>query len=158
MAEKQVLLTEEGKKKLEAELEELRSRLTTEISEKIKEARGFGDLSENSEYDEAKNEQAQIKSRITQLEDMLKHAVVIDESSVTTDVVRVGVRVKVRDVEYDEVCEYQIVGSAEANPKKNLISDESPVGKGLLGHKVGDTVAIEAPGGIFSYEVLDISI
>ena len=154
---KQVLLTDEGLKKLEAELEELKTVKRKEIAEKIKVALSFGDLSENSEYDEAKNDQAMIESRISTIEDMLKNVKVIDEDDLTTEHIHVGSKVRVRDVEFDEVCEYQIVGSNEADPADGRISDESPVGKGLLGHKVGERVEVETPAGPMAYEILEIS-
>ena len=154
---KQLLLTDEGLKKLEAELEELKTVKRKEIAEKIKVALSFGDLSENSEYDEAKNDQAMIESRISTIEDMLKNVKVIDEDDLTTEHIHVGSKVRVRDVEFDEVCEYQIVGSNEADPADGRISDESPVGKGLLGHKVGERVEVETPAGPMAYEILEIS-
>ncbi len=154
---KQVLLTDEGLKKLEAELEELKTVKRKEIAEKIKVALSFGDLSENSEYDEAKNDQAMIESRISTIENMLKNVKVIDEDDLTTEHIHVGSKVRVRDVEFDEVCEYQIVGSNEADPADGRISDESPVGKGLLGHKVGERVEVETPAGPMAYEILEIS-
>ena len=137
---KQIVLTYEGLEKLEKELEFLKTVKRKEVAEKIKQALAFGDLSENSEYDEAKNEQAQMESRIVQLENMLKNAKVIDDDEVSTDVVSLGSKVKVLDVEYDEEIEYVLVGSTEANPTEFRISDESPVGKALLGKKVGDEV------------------
>ena len=157
MAEKLVLLTAEGKEALENELTMLKSVKRKEISEKIKTAIGFGDLSENSEYDEAKNEQAQVESRIVEIEAMLKHAEVIDETDIDTDVVRIGAKVKLLDVEFDEEIEYQIVGSTEANPAKGSISDESPVGKAILGHHVNDLVDVETPGGIVQLKIVGIS-
>lgn len=157
MAEKLVLLTAEGKQALEDELNYLKSEKRKEISEKIKVALGFGDLSENSEYDEAKNEQAQVESRIVELEAKLKHASVIDESDIDTDVVRIGAKVKVLDVEFDEEAEYQIVGSTEANPAKGSISDESPVGKAVLGRHIGETVDVETPGGVAKFRIISIS-
>ena len=145
---KQVMLTVEGLQKLEEELEYLKTIKRKEVAEKIKEARGFGDLSENAEYDEAKNEQNQVESRIIDLENMLKNAVVIDQDEVEIDKVGIGTRVKVYDVEFDEEIEYSIVGSTEADPDKNKISDESPVGKAILGKKLGMTpeevVALES--------------
>ncbi|MBQ4313228.1 MAG: transcription elongation factor GreA [Clostridia bacterium] len=157
MAEKQILLTAEGLRALEEELEQLKSTKRKEISEKIKVALGYGDLSENSEYDEAKNEQAQVEARIADIEAMLKRATVIDESDVTTENIKIGAKVKIRDVEFDEIEEYQIVGSTEANPNKGSISDESPVGKALLGHCVGDVIDVDTPGGVVKFEVLEIS-
>ena len=157
MAEKQILLTAEGLRALEEELEQLKSTKRKEISEKIKVALGYGDLSENSEYDEAKNEQAQVEARIADIEAMLKRATVIDERDVTTENIKIGAKVKIRDVEFDEIEEYQIVGSTEANPNKGSISDESPVGKALLGHCVGDVIDVDTPGGVVKFEVLEIS-
>ena len=128
-----------------------------EIAEKIKVALSFGDLSENSEYDEAKNDQALMEARIAEIEATLKHVKLIDEDELTTEIIHVGSKVKVRDEEFDEICDYQIVGSSEADPTNGLISDESPVGRGLLGHKVGERVEIETPAGVMVYEVLEIS-
>lgn len=154
--QKEVLMTESGLKKYEAELEELKSVRRKEISEKIKVALSFGDLSENSEYDEAKNEQAIVEARISELEELLKNVKIIDEKELSTDAIHVGSRVVVMDLTFDEKVEYQIVGSKEANPLEDRISDESPVGQALLGHKVGDVVEVEAPGGAVSYQVLEI--
>ncbi len=155
--QKQVLLTDEGLKKLENELDELKTVKRKEIAEKIKVALSFGDLSENSEYDEAKNDQAIIESRIAQIEAMLKNVKVIDQRELSTENIHVGSKIKVRDIEFDEICTYRIVGSNEANPEEGMISDESPVGAGLLGHKVGEVVDIETPAGIMQYEVLEIA-
>ena len=154
---KEVLLTEEGLKNLKEELENLKTVKRKEISEKIKVALSFGDLSENSEYDEAKNEQAITEARILSIENMLKNVKIIDESEINTDYVQVGSLVKVRDIEFDEICEYRIVGSNEADPTQGKISDESPVGKGLLGHKKGDKVEIETPAGPVLFEIKKIS-
>lgn len=154
---KQVMMTEEGLRKLEAELDELKSVKRREISEKIKVALSFGDLSENSEYDEAKNEQAIVESRILELEAMLKNAQVIDASELAADIIHIGSRVVVYDGEFDEEETYQIVGSKEANPVENKISDESPVGRALLGHRAGDEVAVETPGGTVTYKVIEIT-
>ena len=154
---KQVLLTDEGLKNLEAELEELKAVKRKEIAEKIKVALSFGDLSENSEYDEAKNEQAILEARIASIESMLTNVKIINEDDLSTDFIHVGSKVKVRDIDFDDICEYKIVGSSEADPINGRISDESPVGKGLIGHKVGETVEIETPAGSMSYEVLEIS-
>ncbi len=156
--EKQVILTAEGLKKLEDELEYLKTTKRREISEKIKLALSFGDLSENSEYDEAKNDQAQMEHRIMQLENMLKNVQVIDENAIDTTVVSIGSKVKVHDVDFDEDIEYSIVGSTEANPMENKISDESAVGKALLGAKVGDTVTAVVPSGAeLQFKILEIS-
>lgn len=156
MSNKEVLLTYEGLKKLEEELEFLKGEKRKEIAERIKQALAFGDISENSEYDEAKNEQAQNEVRIMQLEAMLKHATVIDEDEVDTKVVSLGAKVKIREVKTKDEYDYQIVGSTEANPASSRISNESPVGSALLGHKVGETVDIEVPGGKIKYKIIDI--
>ena len=153
---KKFLMTYEGVKKLEDELEYLKAVKRKEITEKIKVALGYGDLSENSEYDEAKNEQAFTEGRIIQLENMLKNAVVVDGSEIPTDKVSVGTKVKVKDYEFDEEVEYSIVGSAEADPMEFKISNESPVGAALLGKKVGEIVEVSVPGGINKFEVLGI--
>ena len=155
---KPVILTDEGLKKYEDELEMLKTVKRKEISEKIKVALSFGDLSENSEYDEAKNDQAKVEARIVELEAMLKNAKVIDEDELGDDVVHIGSKVRVLDIEYDEELDYQVVGSAEADPRSGKISDESPVGKALLGAKVGDVVEAEAPGGIVKFEIKNITI
>ena len=156
MSKKEVLLTYEGLKKLEEELEYLKGEKRKEIADRIKQALAFGDISENSEYDEAKNEQAQNEVRIAQLESMLKNAIIIEEEEVDTKVVSLGARVKIVDVKSKEEFDYQIVGSAEADPTSNRISNESPVGSALLGHKAGDTVEVEVPGGKIKYMILDI--
>ena len=153
---KKFLMTYEGVKKLEDELEYLKAVKRKEITEKIKVALGYGDLSEKSEYDEAKNEQAFTEGRILQLENMLKNAEVVDESEIPTDTVSVGSIVKVKDYDFDEEVEYTIVGSAEADPMNFRISNESPVGKGLIGKKVGDVVEVNVPDGVSKFEVLDI--
>ena len=153
---KKFLMTYEGVKKLEDELEYLKAVKRKEITEKIKVALGYGDLSENSEYDVAKNEQAFTEGRILQLENMLKNAEVVDESEIPTDTVSVGSIVKVKDYDFDEEVEYTIVGSAEADPMNFRISNESPVGKGLIGKKVGDVVEVNVPDGVSKFEVLDI--
>lgn len=157
MSEKTVFLTYEGLKERERELEYLKTEKRKEISEKIKVALGFGDLSENAEYDEAKNEQAEVELKIVKLEKMLKNAKVIDDEDISTDVVSMGIKVKVLDIDMEEEEEYYIVGSEEANPMENKISDESPVGKALIGAKIGDTVTVEAPNGSFEMKILEIS-
>ena len=154
---KQTILTDEGLKKLEDELEQLKTITRKEVAEKIKVALSFGDLSENSEYDEEKNEQALVESRIAQIEAMLKNVKILDEHEISNDIVSVGSKVRLFDKEFDEEVVYQIVGSTEADPMQGKISDESPVGKFLLGHKVGDVVEVETPGGICLYEVLEIT-
>lgn len=154
---KQYKFTHEGYKKLQDELDYLKNTARTEIAEKIKEARSFGDLSENSEYDEAKNEQARIESRITELESMLSNAVILEEDGDKTVKVCLGSKVKVLDIELDEEDEFTLVGSAEADPMNGAISDESPVGKALLNAKKGDVVIAETPAGELKYKVLSIS-
>ena len=153
---KKNIMTYEGIKKLEEELEYLKTVRRKEITEKIKVALGYGDLSENSEYDEAKNDQAFNEGRIIQLENMLKNAVVVDESEIPTDKVSVGSIVRVMDYEFDEEVEYAIVGSAEADPMNFKISNESPVGSALLGKKVGDVVEVTVPSGVSKFEILEI--
>jgi transcription elongation factor GreA len=153
---KKHIMTYEGIKKLEDELEYLKTVKRKEITEKIKVALSFGDLSENSEYDDAKNEQAFVEGRIVQLENMLKNASVVDDSDIPTDIVSVGSIVTVKDYDFDEEVDYIIVGSAEADPLNNRISNESPVGRGLVGRKIGDIVEIQVPDGVSKYEVLAI--
>lgn len=153
---KKFLMTYEGVKKLEEELEFLKTIKRVEIKEKIKVARSFGDLSENAEYDEAKNEQAFVEGRILQLENMFKNASVVDEADIPTDKVGVGSIVKVKDYEFEEIMDLSIVGSAEANPIENKISNESPVGKSLIGKKVGDVIEVPIPDGVSKYEILEI--
>ncbi len=150
-------VTEDGLKKLQDELEKLKTVGRADIAEKIKIARGYGDLSENSEYDEAKNEQAKIEARIVEIEAMLKNVEVIADIKGAAKTVMVGTKVKVLDIEFDEECTYKIVGSTEANPMEEKISDESPVGKALLGKKVGDEVIVEAPAGEIKLKILKIS-
>lgn len=157
MNNKEKVVTPEGLKALEDELEELKTVKRKEVAEKIKVARGFGDLSENSEYDEAKNEQGLIESRIIFLEKMLKNVRVLDHSELTNDEVMVGSKVKIKD-EDGEIEEYSIVGSTEADPLEGKISDESAVGKGLLGRKVGEVAEITVPSGaVVRYEILEIT-
>lgn len=153
---KQVILTYDGLKKIEEELENLKTVRRKDVTQKIKTALSFGDLSENAEYDEAKNEQAFVEGRIVTLENMLKNAKVIDEEDVKTDVISVGATVKVKDLEYGDELEMTIVGSAEAAPEQMKISNESPIGMGLIGHKVGEKVTIEIPDGTSTYEVIEI--
>ncbi len=154
---KTTILTADGLRQLEEELEYLKTDKRQEVAEKIKQARAYGDLSENSEYDEAKNEQAQVESRIMELEEKLKDIKIIDEENIDTTVVGLGVTVRVLDCEFDEEIDYTIVGSTEADPSKNRISDESPVGKALLGAHVGETVEAQVPSGAtLSFKVLDI--
>lgn len=152
-----IIMTVEGLSKLEAELEELKVVRRKEVAEKIKQALAFGDLSENSEYDEAKNEQAQVETRIVQIEKMLKTAKVIDDEDIDTKTVNIGTKVKVLDVEFDEEEEYTIVGPTEADPAKNRLSYQSPVGQALLGKSVGDEVDVEVPAGTMKFKVLAIA-
>ena len=154
---KEIVMTYAGMRALEEELENLKTVKRKEVAEKIKVARGYGDLSENSEYDEAKNEQGFVESRIAELEKMLKNARVIDEDDLTTDKVGIGTHVKLRDEDGDED-EYDITGSTEANPVEGKISNESAVGAALVGHKAGDTVEITLPSGAVAvYEILSIA-
>ncbi len=158
MASEQLLMTQEGYDALKTELNELKSVTRGEISEKIRVARGFGDLSENSEYDEAKNEQAVVEARIKKLEDQLKNVKIIAKDQISTDTVAVGCRVKILDLEFDEEMEYVIASSVESHNDLNSISDESPVGKGLMGHKVGDIVEVQAPAGSLKLKILEIGL
>ena len=155
--QKQTILTSDGLKKLENELEELKTKTRKDVASKIKTAISFGDLSENSEYDEAKNEQAMVEARISQIEAMLKNAKIVDSDQLSNDIVEIGSKVRLKDTSDGETFEYRIVGSMEANPMEGRISDESPVGKSLLGHKIGELVETETPSGVVKYEILDIS-
>lgn len=154
---KTIKITDDGLKKLQDELELLKTQGRADIAEKIKVARGYGDLSENSEYDEAKNEQAKIEARIVEIEAMLKNVEIIEDVKGKAKTVLIGVKVKVLDEEFGDESEYHVVGSTEADPRSGKISDESPVGKALLGKKIGDEVIIEAPGGEFKLKILEIS-
>lgn len=154
---KEIFVTEEGLKKLEEELEFLKTVKRKEVGEKLKVARSFGDLSENSEYDEAKNEQAIVEARIAELEEQLKYVRIVDASALANDVVRVGLTVKIKDMETGETAEYQIVGVTEADPFEGRISDESPIGRALLGQKVNAVVEVEIPIGMAKYKILKIS-
>lgn len=156
MINKEVVLTYEGLKKLEDELDYLKRVKRREIAERIKQALGFGDISENSEYDEAKNDQAQLEVKIVQLETMLKKAKIIDDDEIETDRVGLGTKVKLYDIEFEEEIEFGIVGSTEADPAANKISNESPVGKALMGKKQGDTVEAIVPDGVIQLKILDI--
>lgn len=155
---KEFKITRERLKELEAELNYLKTTREKEVAEQIKEARSFGDLSENSEYDEAKNEQAKLYGRIAEVENILTHAVVFDEMSDAEDasVVGLGCTIKVRDLEFDEESVYTIVGSQEANPMEARISDDSPFGRAMLGKRIGDTVEFEAPAGTVKFEILAV--
>jgi len=156
MEEKEVILTQEGYANLEKELEYLKTEKRVEIAERIKVALGFGDLSENSEYDEAKNAQAENEVKIAELENKLRYAKVIDEKDIDTKTVQIGNTVKLHDIEFDEDVEYTIVGSTEVDLAENKISNESPIGRALLGAKKGATVDVEAPAGIIQYKILSI--
>ena len=156
MEEKEILLTQEGYDNLEKELEYLKTEKRTEISERIKIALGFGDLSENSEYDEAKNAQAANEMKIAELENKIRYAKIIDESEIDTKTVQVGNIVTVLDMEYDEKCEYTIVGSTEVNLAENKISNESPIGAALMGAKKNQIDEAQNPGGVIKFKVLDI--
>ena len=156
---KEYKLTRERLKALEEELNYLKTTREKEVAEQIKEARSFGDLSENSEYDEAKNEQAKLYGRIAEIENILTYAVVIDETTDAEEEYRVGLgcTVKVRDIEFDETDVFAIVGSQEANPMEKRISDDSPFGKAMLGRRIGDIVEVEAPVGVIKFEILDVN-
>lgn len=153
----EVLLTKDAYEKKHAELEELKTTGRDNIAEKIKEARSFGDLSENSEYDEALNEQAKLEARISKLENELKDAKILDESTINTEVIHLGSTVKILDEEYDEVEKYQILSESQANPDEGIISDQSAVGKALIGHKVNDVVDVSLPNGAtITFKILEI--
>lgn len=154
---KQNILTVEGLAKLEEELDFLKSKRRAEIALRIKQALAFGDISENSEYDEAKNEQAFVEGRIAQIENILKTAKVVDEDDIQTDIVSVGCKVTLKDIELGDEVEYTIGGSAEADPLNLKISNESPVGKALMGKTIGSVVDILVPDGIIKYQILNIN-
>ena len=156
MEEKEVILTQEGYDNLEKELNYLRTEKRAEIADRIKVALGFGDLSENSEYDEAKNAQAENEMRIAELENKVRYAKIIDEKDIDTETVQIGNIVKVLDMEFDEKIEYTIVGSTEVDLAENKISNESPLGKALLGEKKNNVVEVEAPAGVMKYKILSI--
>lgn len=156
MAEKEVFLTIDGLRKIEKELDFLKGEKRLMISERIKQAREFGDITENSEYDDAKNEQAEVEQRISQLELLLLKVKIIDDSEQDTDVVSLGCTVLLKDIEYQEMEKYTIVGSAEADPKENKISNESPVGRAIVGKLVGSVVEVLAPAGSIKYQIVEI--
>jgi transcription elongation factor GreA len=156
MTEKEVLLTPEGLQKLEDELEHLKSVKRREVAERIKLAISYGDISENSEYEDAKNEQAFVEGRIMTLEKMLRNARIIHDDDVDTNLVSIGSTVVLKDVELNEEVEYTIVGSAEADPASNKISNESPVGRALLGKSIGSFVDVAVPAGTIRFQILDI--
>ncbi len=153
---KTIKVTEDGLLKLKNELETLKTEGRADIAEKIKVARGYGDLSENSEYDEAKNEQAKIEARIAEIEAMLKNVEIIEDVAGDSQTVVIGVNVKVLDIEFDEECDYRVVGSTEADPMQGKISDDSPLGKALLGKTIGDEVIVDAPAGELKFKILEI--
>lgn len=158
MAEvKKNILTEEGLKALEDELQGLKLNRRKEVAQKIKEARELGDLSENAEYDAAKEEQRDIELRIEEIDKILKNAELVTDDDVDSSVINIGCTVRIKDLEYDEELEYKIVGSTEANSLKGKISNESPVGKALIGAKVGQKVEVETPAGIIEYKILEIT-
>ena len=156
MEEKDVLLTQEGFERLEKELNFLRTEKRAEIADRIKVALGFGDLSENSEYDEAKNAQAENEVKIAELENKVRHAKIIDEKDIDTETVQVGNIVQVLDMEFDEKIEYTIVGSTEVNLAENKISNESPLGVALIGSKKNNVIEVNAPAGVMKYKILSI--
>ncbi len=156
MAEKKNILTYEGLKKLEEELQDLKVNKRKEVAEKIKEAREQGDLSENAEYDAAKDEQRDIEARIEEIDKILRNAEVVVEEDVDVNKINIGCKVRLLDLEYEDELEYKIVGSTEANSLKGKISNESPVGKALMGSKVGDTISVETQAGTIQYKVLGI--
>jgi transcription elongation factor GreA len=156
MPDKKVILTYSGLRELEEELQNLKLVRRKDVAEKIKEARAQGDLSENAEYDAAKEEQAEIESRIVEIEKLLKNVEVIDEEEVSLDSINVGCKVRIYDMEFDEEVDYAIVGSTEADPLEFKISNESPVGSALIGAKVGEEVEVETPNGLIKLKVLDI--
>ena len=157
MAEmKKNILTEEGLKALEDELQDLKVNRRKEVAQKIKEAREQGDLSENAEYDAAKEEQRDIELRIEEIDKILKNAELVTDEDVDTSVINIGSTVRIQDLEFDEQMEYKIVGSTEANSLKGKISNESPVGKALIGAKVGQKVEVETPSGMIQYKILEI--
>jgi transcription elongation factor GreA len=153
---KEVILTAEGYAKLKREIENLQTEKRREVAERIRVAREFGDIAENAEYDDAKNEQAMLEHKIAQLEERLLSARVITKKEISKDTVSVGSKVRIRDVAAKETFEYHIVGSAEANPAENKLSNESPVGKAIMGHKKGDVVEVAAPRGTTKFKILEI--
>ena len=154
---KQMLYTQEGYQALVDELEYLKGTKRQQVKEDIATARAFGDLSENAEYDEARNEQAKVEARITELEELILGAVIVDESKIDTSIINMGSIVKVYDKEFDETTEYSIVGSNEADPFLNRISDMSPIGKALVGKRAGDEVVVEAPGGNIVLQIIEVT-
>jgi len=153
---KEVILTAEGYENLKKEIDHLRGDKRREVAERIRVAREFGDIAENAEYDDAKNEQAMLEHRIAQLEERLLSARVISKKEISKDAVSVGSKVRLRDMQANKTFEYHIVGSAEANPAENKLSNESPVGKAIMGHKKGDVVEVSAPRGALKFKILEI--
>jgi transcription elongation factor GreA len=153
---KEVILTADGYKKLQQEIDVLRNDKRREVAERIRVAREFGDIAENAEYDDAKNEQAMLEHKIAQLEERLLSARVITKKEISKDAVSVGSHVRLRDMQANKTFEYHIVGSAEANPTENKLSNESPVGKAIIGHKKGDVVEVTAPRGSLKFKILEI--
>jgi len=153
---KEVILTADGYKKLQQEIDRLRTEKRREVAERIRVAREFGDIAENAEYDDAKNEQAMLEHKIAQLEERLLSARVITKKEISKDAVSVGSHVRLRDMQANKTFEYHIVGSAEANPAENKLSNESPVGKAIIGHKKGDVVEVSAPRGSLKFKILEI--
>jgi transcription elongation factor GreA len=153
---KEVILTAEGYEKLKEEIDHLRGEKRREVAERIRVAREFGDIAENAEYDDAKNEQAMLEHRIAQLEERLLSARVISKKEISKDAVSVGSKVRLRDMQANKTFEYHIVGSAEANPTENKLSNESPVGKAIMGHKKGDVVEVAAPRGALKFKIMEI--
>jgi len=156
LTEKQLILTSTGFKRIEAELQELQTVRRHEVANHIRDAKAFGDIAENPEYETAKNEQAFVEGRILELKNILNIAQVVDDTQVPTDAVGIGAKVRVRDLETDEEWDYSIVGSVEADPDEDRISNESPIGQALIGHKVGDVVEIQIPAGVARYEIVAI--
>lgn len=156
MAEKKVVLTSEGLKNLENELQDLKINRRKEIAEKIKEARGQGDLSENAEYDAAKEEQAEVETRILNIEKMLRNVEVINQNKIDRNKINLGSKIKLIDLEFNKQLNYTVVGSTESDPANGKISNESPIGHALIGHSAGDIVNVNSPSGIVRYEVLEI--
>ena len=157
MADNIITITEEGYKKLTEELEYLRTTKRNEVRESVKVARSFGDLSENAEYDAARAEQAQVEAQIAELEDKISRMKVVSDDDITTDRVSVGAKVKIHNLNFDDIIEYYLVGSTEADPFQNKISDSSPIGKAIIGAKVGDNVTVRLPKGDLQIVILDIS-
>jgi transcription elongation factor GreA len=153
---KEVILTADGFKKLQKEIDHLRTEKRREVAERIRVAREFGDIAENAEYDDAKNEQAMLEHKIAQLEERLLSARVITKKEISKDNVSIGSHVRLRDMQANKTFEYHIVGSAEANPAENKLSNESPVGKAIIGHKKGDVVEVSAPRGALKFKILEI--